>query len=149
VLRLQVTSETDAFFLHTLELCEDDFAALKARSWVLGRARGAAWSACSRRSWCLRKLTARAPRPLPPAGGAPTPVSPHARLPALPDVSPAPTAQAEQSILVDFGTFPTKLVELFALCTAAAAAAGSPRHVPRVAGDSRLLPQRGVAAQCH
>jgi hypothetical protein len=26
-----VTSEADAFFLHTLELCEDDFAALKVR----------------------------------------------------------------------------------------------------------------------
>jgi hypothetical protein len=31
VLRVQVTSEADAFFLHTLELCEDDFAALKVR----------------------------------------------------------------------------------------------------------------------
>jgi hypothetical protein len=43
VLRLQATSESDPFFLHSLALSEEDFASLKARLSFVLRSAGRRW----------------------------------------------------------------------------------------------------------
>ena len=101
---MQVTSEADPFVLHTLEVSEDDFQALKAS----------------------RPAPRRAPQAAAPPSRPRSALTPPTRPPL------APTTQAEQCILVDFSTFPAKIVELLQACAAAAAAPDArPRCAPR------------------
>ena len=141
VLHLQLTDEADAYLLYSLHLSEDDFHALKTEQ--VPRA------AC-------KPAASAAP---PPSAAKPSPQSPPLPSPPPPRLPPSPPPPAafplprppctaagaltaalrpprRQSLLVDFATFPGKLVELLRQCQACAAEE-QPRFVAELSvGDS-------------